>query len=138
MATHDQTLNPSAIILSQPKDIIYKIFFRLRVKTLLPLKSVCKPWLSLISSPEFIKTHLSNHGLVIVNRNDMHDLRTCSVYSLLHEPFTGSLQNDLHFKSVVAIVMSWFLYKIGIRFLVVNCTCGTSPKLDWKTKAFLV
>ncbi|XWS13366.1 hypothetical protein CRYUN_Cryun36dG0031400 [Craigia yunnanensis] len=42
-----------------PLDIIVNILSRLPVKFLIQLKCVCKPWLSLISDPQFTKLHLS-------------------------------------------------------------------------------
>ncbi|XP_074376800.1 putative F-box protein At5g52610 [Apium graveolens] len=44
------------------EDLISEILVKLPVKQLLRCKSVCKPWLSLISSPNFIKSHL-NHTI---------------------------------------------------------------------------
>src|ERR1044072_4289426 len=40
-----------------PHDLIVDILVRLPVKSLLRFKSVCKPWLSLISHPQFAKSH---------------------------------------------------------------------------------
>ncbi|XVF37942.1 hypothetical protein REPUB_Repub20aG0054700 [Reevesia pubescens] len=42
-----------------PRDIIVDILSRLPVKYLIQLKCVCKPWLSLISDPQFAKLHLA-------------------------------------------------------------------------------
>ncbi|KAL1816571.1 hypothetical protein ACET3Z_019145 [Daucus carota] len=41
-----------------PEGLISQILLRLPVKSLLQCKSVCKPWLSLISTPHFIKSQL--------------------------------------------------------------------------------
>ncbi|XP_057444320.1 F-box protein CPR1-like [Lotus japonicus] len=40
-----------------PHDLIVQILLRLPVRSLLRFKSVCKPWLSLISDPQFGKSH---------------------------------------------------------------------------------
>ncbi|XP_074343089.1 putative F-box protein At3g10430 [Apium graveolens] len=49
-----------------PEDVITVILSRLPVKSLLRCKSVCKPWLSIISNPSFIKSHL--HNAIIASR----------------------------------------------------------------------
>lgn len=51
-----------------PEEMIREVFLRLPVKSLLVCKSVCKPWLSTISSPNFIKSHL-HHVLVASRKN---------------------------------------------------------------------
>ncbi|XP_074343096.1 putative F-box protein At1g32420 [Apium graveolens] len=50
-----------------PEDVITIILSRLPVKSLLRNKSVCKSWLSIISKPSFIKSHLSN--AIMASRN---------------------------------------------------------------------
>lgn len=50
-----------------PEDVITVILSRLSVKSLLRCKSVCKSWLSIISNPRFIKSHLRN--AVSVSKN---------------------------------------------------------------------
>lgn len=40
-----------------PDDLIVNILSRLRVRSLLRSKCVCKSWLSLISDPQFVKSH---------------------------------------------------------------------------------
>ena len=41
-----------------PRELIVDILSRLPVKTLCRFKCVLKPWRSLISDPDFVKTHL--------------------------------------------------------------------------------
>lgn len=96
MASHkNQSLNPTL-----PDDIIFDLLSGLPVKTLLRFRSVCKSWLSLISSPDFIKTHLSistkdphftHHHLAYKSGST---IRSCSLYSLLNHPVTGPIQLD--------------------------------------------
>ncbi|XP_074343107.1 F-box/kelch-repeat protein At3g23880-like [Apium graveolens] len=100
MATHDTRTNPNL-----PDDIIYLILSRLPVKSLLRFKTACKTWLSLISSRDFIKTHLfvSNndpyytHTHLLLRQwtfNFSYDFRTCSVHSLINEPYTKNMVNE--------------------------------------------
>ncbi|XP_074341381.1 F-box/kelch-repeat protein At3g06240-like [Apium graveolens] len=56
-----------------PEEIINNIFLEFSVKDLLRLRSVCKSWLFLISSPNFVKTHV----MIMYNiflRLSVHDL----------------------------------------------------------------
>nr|XP_017233348.1 PREDICTED: putative F-box protein At3g16210 [Daucus carota subsp. sativus] len=54
-----------------PEDMFIEILSRLSVKDLLQLKSVCKSWYEIISSPNFVSKHLNNY----YNNND--DWRGC-------------------------------------------------------------
>ncbi|KAI8537932.1 hypothetical protein RHMOL_Rhmol09G0062600 [Rhododendron molle] len=81
-----------------PLEIIFDILSRLPVKSLLRFRSVCKPWLSLISNPQFVKTHLSTksfkgddddddytHLRLVLNTHPSHNvtgLKTCSIETL--------------------------------------------------------
>ncbi|KAM7505269.1 hypothetical protein LguiB_004173 [Lonicera macranthoides] len=51
-----------------PKDVMVDILLRLPVKSLLRLRSVCKPWYVLLTGSNFITTHFSgtNAGKVLV------------------------------------------------------------------------
>ncbi|KAL1816572.1 F-box/kelch-repeat protein At3g23880-like [Daucus carota subsp. sativus] len=50
-----------------PEGLISEILLRLPVKSLLQCKSVCKPWLSLISTPHFVKSQL--HRAITASMN---------------------------------------------------------------------
>ncbi|XP_058210744.1 putative F-box/LRR-repeat/kelch-repeat protein At1g11620 isoform X2 [Rhododendron vialii] len=64
-----------------PHVIIYDILSRLPVKPLCRFKSVSKPWLALVTDPQFIKSHL-NHQSTNHKKLLIHSLSppcTCSV-----------------------------------------------------------
>ncbi|KAH6805433.1 hypothetical protein C2S51_030264 [Perilla frutescens var. frutescens] len=86
-----------------PAEIIQDILLRLPVKSLLKSKCVSKSWLSLISSPQFIKTHLklsaenadfANHGIIFTITDPRFRLRHCSVTSLMSKPRTVASNVD--------------------------------------------
>ncbi|KAK1398872.1 hypothetical protein POM88_008735 [Heracleum sosnowskyi] len=51
-----------------PEGMITEVLVRLPVKTVLQCKSVCKPWLSIISNPHFIKSQL--HHAIVASQNN--------------------------------------------------------------------
>ncbi|GER41947.1 hypothetical protein STAS_18707 [Striga asiatica] len=99
--------NPETAAAILPEEIITEILL-LPVKSLLRFKSVCKPWLLLISSPKFAKTHLktsdgpkfrrfSLRNLIfgVISDND-RSIYTCPINSaidgsVLADPLTGCL-----------------------------------------------
>ncbi|XP_059291388.1 F-box/kelch-repeat protein At3g23880-like [Lycium ferocissimum] len=81
-----------------PQELITAILVRLPVKYLLQYKCVSKDWFSLISSPYFVKTHLSfsvknctHHRLLLKFK---HNLKHCSVSSLFYESDIKALDLD--------------------------------------------
>ncbi|KAM3326668.1 hypothetical protein P3S67_001794 [Capsicum chacoense] len=71
---------------------------------LLQFRSVSKYWLLLISSPEFVKNHLllsatnknyTHHRVMIKTGNSNHDIKDCSVSSLLYDSVTEAF--DLNY-----------------------------------------
>ncbi|KAI8556176.1 hypothetical protein RHMOL_Rhmol05G0231500 [Rhododendron molle] len=90
-----------------PRDIMVEILSRLPVKSLLQLRCVCKPWRSLISSPEFAKTHLNlastntdftDHRLLLISRCPDYDVRSCSLSDVLHKHSDTAVELDCPFK----------------------------------------
>ncbi|XP_060180332.1 F-box protein CPR1-like [Lycium barbarum] len=76
------------------EELITETLLRLPVKPLLKFKSVSKSWLSLISSPEFIKRHLSlsannkdynHHRVMLMVVPPEGDLKDYSLRSLLYD-----------------------------------------------------
>lgn len=68
---------------------------------LLQFKCVSKDWFGLISSPEFVKTHVSfsakdytRHISMMKFENIRHNLKYYSVKSLFYEPVTEALHLD--------------------------------------------
>lgn len=91
-----------------PEEIIAEILSRLPVKSLLQFRSVSKLWLSLISSPQFIKTHvaksiadtkLTHHRLILSSTHPHFNLNSCSVYSVFNEPSTDAIELDYPMKT---------------------------------------
>ncbi|XP_055810326.1 F-box/kelch-repeat protein At3g23880-like [Solanum dulcamara] len=91
-----------------PDELIAAILVRVPVKYLLQFKCVSKNWFDLISSPEFVKTHLSfsakdytrQISLLQFNRLEESNMKYCSVSSLFHDDFvTEALDLDCPMKN---------------------------------------
>ncbi|XP_060208267.1 F-box/kelch-repeat protein At3g23880-like isoform X1 [Lycium barbarum] len=93
--TQMENAQSSAILPTLPSELINEILLRLPVKILLRFRSVSKSWLALISSPQFINTHLSlsannkdyaHHRLILsLSGPKEKNLNFCSVRSILNE-----------------------------------------------------
>ncbi|KAF3646912.1 putative early light-induced protein, chloroplastic-like [Capsicum annuum] len=88
-----------------PTELVTEILARLTVKSLLKFKCVSKSWRALISSPEFVKTHLivcAHQRVVLTEVRDLysfHDvqyiLKDYSLNTLRNDPVTEAL--DLYY-----------------------------------------
>lgn len=76
-----------------PTELVIEILRNLPVKSLIRFTTVCKSWHSIITSPTFINSHLSNHQnrTLLLRRYDKQDNR--EHYSLLRAT-DGSLHVD--------------------------------------------
>ncbi|XP_049404313.1 F-box protein CPR1-like isoform X3 [Solanum stenotomum] len=90
---------------SLPEELIATILVRVPVKYLLQFKCVSTKWFDLISSPEFVKTHLSfsakdytrHISLLQLDTLDTN-IKSCSVSSLFHDSITEALDLDCPMK----------------------------------------
>ncbi|XP_060203017.1 F-box/kelch-repeat protein At3g23880-like [Lycium barbarum] len=111
-----------------PQELITAILVRLPVKYLLQYKCVSKDWFSLISSPYFVKTHLSfsaknctHHRFLLKCR---HTVKHCSVSSLFNESSIKALELDCPMKSpynyvcIVGSVNGLICLRVGFGGLV--------------------
>ncbi|KAK6780697.1 hypothetical protein RDI58_022881 [Solanum bulbocastanum] len=98
-----------------PEELVTDILSRLPVKSLLKFKCVSQSWLALISSPEFVKTHLSlnannneytRHKVMMLERT-ANTFRDCSVSSLFNNSFNEA--DDLDYPRQVPC----YFYMVG-------------------------
>ncbi|XP_057503963.1 F-box/kelch-repeat protein At3g23880-like [Actinidia eriantha] len=89
------------------RDITVEILWRLPVNSLLRFRSVCKSWRSLISHPQFDKTHIGlvstntdfrNDRLILRHRCHCPVLKSSSLYSALYEQPDIAVALDYPFK----------------------------------------
>ncbi|XP_059291384.1 F-box/kelch-repeat protein At3g06240-like [Lycium ferocissimum] len=112
-----------------PQELITAILVRLPVKSLLQFKCVSKDWFSLISSPSFIRTHLSfsvknctHHRFLLISGR--HIIKHCSFSSLFNESSIKALDLDYTMKTpynsvhIVGSVNGLICFLIGLNGLV--------------------
>ncbi|XP_058202598.1 F-box/kelch-repeat protein At3g23880-like [Rhododendron vialii] len=117
LSTEDSLLLPDL-----PPEIIFQILPRLPVKSLLRFRCVSKSWRSLISQPQFVKTHLSlaskntsyaHHRLILTGQYPPSTgVKSCSLYSILNEQSDTAVDLDCPLKG-----SRW-------RIMVVGCCDG--------------
>ncbi|KAL0457488.1 UNVERIFIED_CONTAM: F-box protein [Sesamum latifolium] len=91
---------PTDSIPRLPDELIVEILTWLPVISVLRCRCVCKSWLSLISSPQFVRSHLRKtkqdpnytHHRIMLNYHG--DLMQCSFPSLLREPVIDAFDTD--------------------------------------------
>ncbi|KAM3358673.1 hypothetical protein P3S68_021606 [Capsicum galapagoense] len=97
-ASHQHRKRRKLTIPTLPDELITAILERLLVKYLLQFKCVSKNWFALISSPGFVKDHLSfsakdyTHYVSLLPFRD--SMKYCSVGSLFHDTVTETLDLD--------------------------------------------
>ncbi|XP_073138056.1 F-box protein CPR1-like [Henckelia pumila] len=87
------TISPS--LLNLPSEIIINILSRIRIKTILSCKCVCKQLLHLLSTPHFAESHLpfSTPGLLIFQSGTNHNL--CQIFEYEDGTQQSSLKSTL-------------------------------------------
>ncbi|KAG5587531.1 hypothetical protein H5410_047965, partial [Solanum commersonii] len=90
-----------------PTELVTEILSRLPVKSLLKFRCASKSWFALISSPEFVKIHLSINAnnneytrhKVMMSERTVYGFRDCSASSLFNNSFNEA--NDLDYPKQV-------------------------------------
>ncbi|XP_076891824.1 F-box/kelch-repeat protein At3g23880-like [Bidens hawaiensis] len=100
---------------SVPTEIAVEILLKLPVESLLRCKSVCKSWYSLISDPQFVKSHLaistrSNsqyaHHRLIFSTERRTRIESCHLHHVLYDnnSINNALDLDYPFKHLSKLV----------------------------------
>ncbi|XP_073130159.1 F-box protein CPR1-like [Henckelia pumila] len=103
-------MNPrSQFLINLPSEIIIIILSRLPIRTILSCKCVCKPLLDLLSTPDFVASHLSLSppGLLIRHMGG-NGYGTCQIFEYEDDEFDLQPQN-LHDHSVMKFNPSEFI-----------------------------
>ncbi|XP_026458505.1 F-box/kelch-repeat protein At3g06240-like [Papaver somniferum] len=124
---------------SIPEEMYHEILLRLPVKSLLVCKSVCKNWYALISSSDFVNTHITmqknNPSLMLdglakfSGNNILHSISYDSVYEIKDDrmemdiPFKSSVDDVQLLGSCNGLVCIWLFDHEGHR----DCICLWNP-----------
>lgn len=140
---HCPSISSQDLVLPMPNlpvELISEILFKLPVKFLLQLRSVSKSWLSLISSPEFMKAHLllsasnkdyTHHGVILkVATESGHSVKDCCLRDLLYHPVTEAF--DLDYPSKNPYNNLWFVGSFnGLICLAIRLYYGRYDLFIW-------
>ncbi|PON33788.1 F-box domain containing protein [Parasponia andersonii] len=103
MATKSTSLKKAVEILDLMEELLIIIFSKLSVTSLLRLKSVCKSWYTLITSPSFVTMHLNSKdrrkdylGFITYGSNSIY----VSFFSYHTMEFSSNLRQHLNAKFV--------------------------------------
>ncbi|XP_059295863.1 F-box/kelch-repeat protein At3g23880-like [Lycium ferocissimum] len=152
------SIQESALTISiLPQELITDILLKLPVKPLLKFRCVSKSWLALISSPQFVKTHLSicandkdytNHRVVLKVNSPEFNLKDCSLNSLLYDPVTEAFDLGYPMKNprkplrsirIVGSVNGLICLVIGVNdFFLWNPSIRKFKKLPDPTDGFYI
>ncbi|CAN4120784.1 unnamed protein product [Withania somnifera] len=126
-----------------PPELINEILLKLPVKSLVKFRCVSKSWLALISSNEFINTHLSlsandkehkHHRLILRFDPPYYSLQDCSFSSLLNDSVTEAFDMDYPMKiskKLTSLVISIVGSVDGLVCLAIEekCLCVWNPSI---------
>ncbi|XP_055811994.1 F-box/kelch-repeat protein At3g23880-like [Solanum dulcamara] len=117
-----------------PEELVTEILLRLPVKSLLKFRCVSKFWLNLVTSPEFVKTHLSitannkdftHHRLMFRLMGPKYSLKDCSLSTFLYDSITRTfdldypMKNSCRFVAIVGSVNGLICLRIEEKDLVI-------------------
>ncbi|XP_076923058.1 F-box/kelch-repeat protein At3g06240-like [Bidens hawaiensis] len=111
-------------------DVVEQMLIRLDVKDALRCKSVCKSWLSFISTPRFVKAHL-NHN--IKSDRDNQQLGHRRIHDIGSICYGVVLKSNYIVGSCNGLVC---IYPVAGEFLVINPSTRQEKKLQMPPKGF--
>ncbi|KAI4317717.1 hypothetical protein L6164_025565 [Bauhinia variegata] len=114
-----------------PEELIIKILLRLPVKSLVRFKCVCKSWLSLISDPQFAKSHFElaskhTHRLIYIAASDA---RSIDYEAPLHDDSAVAnlnfpLDPPIYFVQIMGSCRGFLLLKNELNLFLWNPSTG--------------
>lgn len=124
-----------------PEDVVLKILSMLPAKSLLRFRCVCKSWLFLIGTPDFLSNNLFNHSIInstttnttphqllLVKRTVESTPRTQTTLSSLTTRLPCCLRQFLIFHKPDASLRSWVLVMACFVSLTIISLSITPPR----------